>query len=50
MTIAGEQADPADHKGEPIKSGVVAQIEKSKAEYRKIQQEHPDLEGPADDE
>jgi hypothetical protein len=50
VTVAGEEADPADHKGEPIRSGVVEQIEKSKEEYRKIQQEHPELREKADDD
>ena len=49
VTVAGEKADPADHKGEPIKSGVVEQIEKSKEEYRKIQQKHPELREQADE-
>ena len=50
VTVAGEDADPADHKGEPIKSGVVEQIEKSKEEYRKIQEQHPELQKKADDD
>ena len=50
VTVAGEKADAADYKGEPIKSGVVEQIEKSKQEYRKIQQEHPELQEKADDD
>ena len=49
VTVGGEKADAADYKGEPIKSGVVEQIEKSKREYRKIQQEHPELQKKADD-
>lgn len=43
VTVEGEQVDPADYKGEPIKSGVVEQIEKSKQAYRKMQEENPEL-------
>ena len=43
VTVAGEQANPDDFKGEPISSGVVEQIEQSKKEYGKILDEHPEL-------
>lgn len=43
VTVAGEQVDPADYKGEPIKSGVVEQIEKSKQRYKEMQEEDPEL-------
>jgi hypothetical protein len=44
VSVGGEEVDnPDDYKGEPIKSGVVEQIEESKKQYRKIQQEHPEL-------
>ena len=49
VTVAGEQVDPADYKGEPIKSGVVEQIEKSKQRYREMQEENPELKQNADD-
>ena len=48
VTVGGEEADASDYKGEPIKSGVVEQIEESKEQYRKIQQEHPELQEKAD--
>ena len=48
VTVAGEDADPADYKGEPIKSGVVEQIEKSKEQYRQMQEENPELREKAD--
>ena len=50
VTVAGEEADADDYKGEPIKSGVVEQIEKSKKAYRKMQRENPDLEDPKDED
>ena len=34
VTVGGEPADPADFKGEPIKSGIVEEIERSKERYR----------------
>lgn len=43
VTVAGEEVDASDYKGEPIKSGVVEEIENSKRQYEKIRQEHPDL-------
>ena len=33
VTVDGEEADPSDFKGEPIKGGVIEQIEKSKQRY-----------------
>jgi hypothetical protein len=50
VTVAGEDADADDYKGEPIKSGVVEQIEESKQAYRKMQRENPDLEDPKEDD
>ena len=49
VTVAGEKADAADFKGEPISSGVVEQIEQSKKRYREIQEEQPELKQNADE-
>ena len=49
VTVGGEQADPADYKGEPISSGVVEQIEESKQQYREVLEKHPELRRERDD-
>ncbi len=44
ISVAGEKVDdPSKYKGEPIKSGVVEQIEESKQRYREMQEENPEL-------
>jgi hypothetical protein len=43
VTVAGEQANPDDFKGEPISSGVMEQIEESKRGYHEILDKHPEL-------
>ena len=44
VSVAGEKVDdPSKYKGEPIKSGVVEQIEESKKRYRELQEENPEL-------
>lgn len=47
MTVAGEEVDPADYKGEPIQGGMLEQIEESKRRYREILEEHPELQSDA---
>ena len=42
VTIAGEEVDPEDHKGEPISSGMIEQVEESKRRYREILEQHPE--------
>lgn len=49
VTVAGEEADASDYKREPIKSGIVEQIEESKDRYREILHEHPELTRDEDD-
>lgn len=44
ISVGGEKVDdPSQYKGEPIKSGVVEQIEESKKRYRELQEENPEL-------
>ncbi len=44
VSVAGEKVDdPSQYKGEPIKSGVVEQIEQSKQRYHEMQEENPEL-------
>ena len=50
VTVAGEEANAEDFKGEPISSGVVEQIEESKQEYRKILDKHPEFQRDEDDD
>ena len=50
VSVAGEDVDAEDYKGEPIKSGVIEQIEKSKAQYREMQEENPELKEKGSDQ
>jgi hypothetical protein len=44
VTISGEPVDdPDEHKAEPVRSGVVEQIEESKEAYRQLQKDDPAL-------
>ena len=43
VTVAGEQANPDDYKGEPISSGMLKQIEESKRQYKEVLKKHPEL-------
>ena len=49
VTIAGEEVDPSEHKGEPISSGMIEQIEESKRKYREVLKEHPELQRDDED-
>ena len=51
VATSGEEVDdPDEHKAEPVKSGVVEQIEESKQKYRELAREDPELGAVMDDD
>lgn len=51
VKVSGEEVDDPDSmKAEPVKSGVVEQIEESKQQYRQLAQEDPELKAVIEDD